>query len=90
MIHALSILFEPLGVTVDIYVLIMVICASFITSAKDIRLGLMFLFLFGGGDVILWYSVGYSIRVHVVLLFTAFVLLTLSLMMTDNKRGAII
>ena len=85
MADVINLLFGELGVTIDIYVLIVTILGSLIFMAKDFRLGLVILFLLESVELIIFYSWGYDLTYYVLAVLTTFVLMAVSLLISHKR-----
>lgn len=81
-------LFAPLGVSVDMFILIITILGSVIIMAKDFRLGLIILFMLEAGELIFFSFLNYDITYYVLALLSTFVLMVLGLFISYKKTSS--
>lgn len=83
-------LITNLGVSVSQFTLIITLFVSFLFMAKDLRLGLIFLFIFTGAELIAFYYLSMNIMLHTIVLLASLVMLTLSLLFSRQRSGGIV
>lgn len=82
-------LWVNLGVTLDQFIMLVTFMASLIFMAKDLRLGIMMLFLFNCIEVILFASAGVDITLISIATLISLVLMAFSLFMSYQGSGRI-
>jgi len=78
-------IFKSLGVGMEDTILIVTLLGSLVMFAKDLRIGLMFLFIMTGAEFMLFYSFSMDYVKALIIFLSTLVLLALSLLIGYGK-----
>lgn len=82
-------LIANMGVSLETYVLLVIVLGSLIFMAKEMRLGLVISFVLTATALIIFYSFNRNTTLYVTVLLLEFGVLTISLLISNNKRSVI-
>jgi hypothetical protein len=81
----LLLLLSPLGVTIPQLFAVFTTLGCIVAMAKDVRLGIMLLFIFSAIELSLLFIVGQDLTLHVIMVLASFSLLAVSYLVTYKK-----
>ncbi len=90
MFEILTELTSNLGVTNEVFILIVTVLSSIIFMAKEFRLGLLLLFFMTSIEFMIFYALGFNTMYHIIMILASFVILTISLLISYKKTQSVI
>lgn len=81
----LLLLLSPLGVSIPQLLAIFTTLGCIVAMAKDVRLGIMLLFIFSAIELSILFMVGMDITLHLIMVLASFSLLAVSYLVTYKK-----
>jgi len=79
-----------LGVTNEVFILIVTVLSCVIFMAKELRLGLLLLFFITSVEFMILYALGLNTTYHIITILASFVILTISLLISYKKTQGMI
>jgi len=74
-----------LGLTWPQLIAFVTVCGCIIIMAKELRLGLLFLFMFSAVGFMLLYALNQNTQLHLIMTLTSFALMTVAYLITYKK-----
>jgi len=90
MFELVSELTSNLGVTNEIFILIVTVLSCIVFMAKELRLGLILLFFITSIEFMIFYALGLNTTYHIITILALFVILTISLLISYKKAQNVI
>jgi len=76
-----------MGVSLETYILLIIILGSIIFMAVDFRLGIIMMFILSSSFLLILQTFNRNITYYIYTIIISFILLTLSLIISNKKSG---